>query len=73
MLAKRKEVSLGALGARKNTQPNLNTTATKDVAEENKCGDIKETAMIEGGGALNRRWPRQRSGISRGRTQTSWQ
>ena len=44
MLAKKKEVLLGALGARKNTQPNLNMTATKDIAEENRCGDIKETA-----------------------------
>ena len=45
MLAKRKDVLLGALGARKNTQPNLNMTDTKDIAEENRCGDIKETAM----------------------------
>ena len=46
MLAKKKEVLLGALGARKNTQPNLNMTDTKDIAEENRCGDINERAMV---------------------------
>ena len=46
ILVKRKEAFLDALGARKNTQPNLNMTATKDIAEEDRCGDIKETAAI---------------------------
>ena len=48
MLAKRGKALVGVLRARKNTQQNLNMTATKDIAEENRCGDIKETAMGRG-------------------------
>ena len=39
---------LGGFGARKNIQPNLNMTTTKDIVKENKCGDIKETAIGRG-------------------------
>ena len=48
MLTKRKKVLLGALGVRMNTQSNRYMTTTKDIAEENRCGDIKEAAMGRG-------------------------
>ena len=39
---------LGAFGVRKNIQPNLNMTATNDIAEKIRCRDIKETAIGRG-------------------------